>query len=258
MESETENIDANLPSEYGNETSNMYNKKYLVEARDDFLNVISRAYFDTIQECEEWTQREDIVATAVFLRSFPIYIKEYTAKNKEGKRPKSMTKRDDDILTRRMDYLLKRLGFDDEPGPIISFDSASIAGQELYAAWKERDLLKVSELIDKYSCIDIVNSRGETILHQAAWYDDIKFVKMLIEKGANINAVNTNGFTPLHHACINHHFNVVEYLIKNNADISIVSTNGWSIWKCLTDDPTFDMTSEKNTLLTRKKSMGSQ
>ena len=138
------------------------------------------------------------------------------------------------------------------------FDAANLAGEALYAAWKERDLSKMAELIDKDGSIDIVNHTGETVLHQAAFYGDIDIVKMLLDKGANINAVNMKNYTPLHSACMNHHFGVVEYLIRNNADISIVSSNGWTIWRCLVDDPTFDITPEKNTLLARKELMSSE
>lgn len=133
------------------------------------------------------------------------------------------------------------------------FNADDLAAQSLYSAWKERNISLMVDLIDKDGSIDIVNSCGETVLHQAAWHGEIEFVKMLLGKGANIDALNMRAYTPLHHACMNHKFDIVEYLIKNNADISIVSTNGWTIWRCLVDDPSFDITKEKNTLLKRKR-----
>ena len=154
-------------------------------------------------------------------------------------------------------YILENILRDDnKPQTDKRWSPNNVAAHNLYDAWKERDISKMVELINKDpSIIDIVNWRGETVLHQAAYHGNIEVVKILIEKGANINAKNMVNVTPLHFAALNHHFDIIEFLIKSNADISAKPDSGWSIWRCLVDDPRFVMSTEENTLLSRKKAI---
>jgi ankyrin repeat protein len=123
---------------------------------------------------------------------------------------------------------------------------------DLYNAWKSRDKDKVRSLVENDVDINLVNYKGETILHQACWYGDVGFIELLIELGADINCRDIQNNTPVNKAAFNHHFKAIEYLIKKGCDISVVADNGWDIWRNLTDDPVFDKIREKNNLLVIK------
>ena len=76
------------------------------------------------------------------------------------------------------------------------------------------------ELIDQH--VDVTShNNGETSLHIAVQYNDIKIVKSLILKGADVNAVDNNGNTPLHLAIIYERVEIVELLLSNGADVNI-------------------------------------
>lgn len=125
-------------------------------------------------------------------------------------------------------------------------------GSNLYKAWKERDIDEVKRLIESGVNINLVSHTGETILHQACWHGEIDFVILLINMGADIEAENMKKYTPLLFAGLTHNFDVAEYLIKKGANMSKRSLDEWDFWRCVIDDPCFDIYDE-NTLIKMKE-----
>ena len=60
-----------------------------------------------------------------------------------------------------------------------------------------------------------------TVLHYAAFLDDLDRVKLLIEKGADVNAKNILHTTPLFFAADNDNLEMVKLLVENGADVNI-------------------------------------
>ncbi|MBQ6617169.1 MAG: ankyrin repeat domain-containing protein [Thermoguttaceae bacterium] len=59
-----------------------------------------------------------------------------------------------------------------------------------------------------------------TVLHYAAFLDDLDRVKLLIEKGADVNAKNRLNTTPLFFAANNDNLEMVKLLVENGADVN--------------------------------------
>ena len=94
------------------------------------------------------------------------------------------------------------------------------------AAWKN-DVTMCNILIDRGADINAENDNGETPLHLAAYNGYTKICKLLIDKGANVNAKQwCGGMTPLHRAVCRKHFKTCEVLIKNNANVNIRANSG--------------------------------
>lgn len=66
--------------------------------------------------------------------------------------------------------------------------------------------------------IDVESSKGLTLLHIAAAYDDVELVKKLIELGADINKVSGEGWTALHYGVFSANLEIVRILVEAGAD----------------------------------------
>ena len=82
---------------------------------------------------------------------------------------------------------------------------------------------KLKNLIKQGADVNATNDDGETLLHSAAYFNNIRLMQILIENNANVNLKTKSGETPLHSAAANGHCNAMRLLIDNCADIDITS-----------------------------------
>lgn len=74
--------------------------------------------------------------------------------------------------------------------------------------------------------LDISSSEGDTPLHIAAGYGNLKLVQSFVEHGADINAKDENDQTPLHKAAIGWNLDVVKFLVHHGANLNSKDDNG--------------------------------
>ncbi|MCA7010841.1 ankyrin repeat domain-containing protein [Wolbachia endosymbiont of Tribolium confusum] len=133
--------------------------------------------------------------------------------------------------------------------------------EQIFAAVKEKNVEKISSLIEAGAAVNTSGQDGrtplhfatedghvETIstllkakgidvnaldqeygripLHFAAENSRVDVVKLLIEKGADVNAADQDGRTPLHFTVENGHRDIVKLLIKKGADVNAADQDG--------------------------------
>lgn len=74
--------------------------------------------------------------------------------------------------------------------------------------------------------LDISSSEGDTPLHIAAGYGNLKLIQSFVEHGADINAKDENDRTPLHKAAIGWNLDVVKFLVHHGANLNSKDDNG--------------------------------
>lgn len=84
-----------------------------------------------------------------------------------------------------------------------------------------------------------VNVRDEeyedTPLHIAAWEGNLEIARVLIKEGSSINSLNNSLSTPLHYAVFNDHLQLVKELIKSGADVSLSTKDGKTAYQISID-----------------------
>lgn len=77
--------------------------------------------------------------------------------------------------------------------------------------------------------VKAVDEEGLTLLHRAAYNENIGVTKFLISKGADVNAKDNFGQTPLHRATsVNPNIEILKFLISEGADVNAKDDNGWT------------------------------
>lgn len=79
--------------------------------------------------------------------------------------------------------------------------------------------------------VNIHSRYGDTLLMDAARYNNLKFVKLLLMYGANVNVMNPfSGDTALSYAVgPNNNYKIAKLLLQYNADINMVNNTGKTI-----------------------------
>lgn len=140
---------------------------------------------------------------------------------------------------------------------IVEFQSII---DEMFNACKAGNLIKLEELLAEVTCINIQNTKGNSLLHIASENGHLDIVKFLIEKGARIfankktyyplylaakfghlemvtylkslghdmNIRDKYGRTPMHLACANGHLDVVRYLVSEGALNNVLDRDNFS------------------------------
>ena len=88
-----------------------------------------------------------------------------------------------------------------EAGADVNFGDGSYYGTPLvYATENDDNASVIKLLIDSGASLKATDSDGNTALHNAALFKNIKVVDMLLNAGADVMAKNNDGGTPLHKA----------------------------------------------------------
>ncbi len=76
----------------------------------------------------------------------------------------------------------------------------------------------VELLLNSGAYVDEKDLSGETPLHRACFYGNVKNAQILLQRGANINSKNILGQTTLHLSCYSKNTNIALFLLKNGAN----------------------------------------
>lgn len=102
----------------------------------------------------------------------------------------------------------------------------------LYVAVRESDLELIEHLLDEWKVpldVNWKNKYGTTILHMAAFQDQVDILSYLVEKKrVDVNIADDYGQTPLHSAALGNAQKSCEYLIKRGANMVLKDKNGKS------------------------------
>lgn len=80
-------------------------------------------------------------------------------------------------------------------------------------------------ILEKGAKVNVCRDNFATPLHIAASAGDLELVKLLVSHGANIEALNLTSETPLHKAAKHSRTTVIEFLVKEGADIDADEQN---------------------------------
>lgn len=109
-----------------------------------------------------------------------------------------------------------------------SFSKILICEQSFHQA-ALNDNIEVGEfLLDRGINIHtVVDSNGNTLLHDTCYHNCCKFTTFLLEHDAKINAKCKTNDTPLHYAVDSSHLEIIKLLIKYKADLNCKGENGF-------------------------------
>lgn len=100
----------------------------------------------------------------------------------------------------------RRIGLCHE-GPAVNMPA-------LHAAVLTGDKQEVVKILAQQgTSIEVVDSRGLTALHWAAFMGFYDIARSLIEQGAKVDCIDNNDWTPLHYAAERGHYSLVTYLV---------------------------------------------
>ncbi|XP_067629148.1 tyrosine-protein kinase Shark [Eurosta solidaginis] len=89
----------------------------------------------------------------------------------------------------------------------------------LHRATKENNATIVCELLKcGYRNVDAKNQNGQTALHLAAIYSDLKLLTLILATEVNVNCMDAFGNMPLHYACRTKSGPFIRHLINANAN----------------------------------------
>ena len=125
------------------------------------------------------------------------------------------------VLVAKANALSKKLGFD-------AFRSLNYMGQEEYRDKADRVLREAPELVNLMFGSGRGDTRGDTLLHEAAEYGNAKKVDYLLQFMPSRNAINQNGRTPLYLAAARGHEKVVTTLLSHGGDPNAFDNQGLS------------------------------
>ena len=97
---------------------------------------------------------------------------------------------------------------------------------EGYKFPSRRNSSPISRKIDEITNINELNSRGISLLHEAAARGDSEGVKLLLLHGAEVNRQSLNGSSPLHEAVRQGNPVTASILIEHGADLFTETDNG--------------------------------
>lgn len=96
----------------------------------------------------------------------------------------------------------------------------------LIEAVKDQDRAAIRSLLDQKTDVKAAQSDGSTVLHWAAYREDIETADLLIRAGADLNAANQYGLTPLALACSTRNAAMVEKLLNAGAKPNLAAWSG--------------------------------
>lgn len=102
------------------------------------------------------------------------------------------------------------------PSTLCTFDSlyGITKTGNLMTLAARKELFEIVSLLVTEDSIHTVDSKGNTLLHNAAFHGDIRMCKRLLGLGASLNVVNKSGNTPIHRAINGKHPETALLLVK--------------------------------------------
>jgi len=98
--------------------------------------------------------------------------------------------------------------------------------EELFAAIKVSDLVKVEELISEGADVNIRDEYGYAPLMRATWLGSLEIVSYLVSEGADVNIRDEYGGTSLMRASWLGYLDILKYLISKGADVNSRDNTG--------------------------------
>jgi len=96
----------------------------------------------------------------------------------------------------------------------------------LHLAVEYGDVKTTTRLLDYHADPNVVNALGETPLHRAADCGATVVARLLLEHGADLHAVDSAGYAPLHCAVARGHLEVAGLLLEHGADVNALAADG--------------------------------
>ncbi|MCE1247878.1 MAG: ankyrin repeat domain-containing protein [Firmicutes bacterium] len=106
--------------------------------------------------------------------------------------------------------------------------AADIARDDFFDSVSFGDVIRLKAGISQGMDVNMSNSRGWTLLHDAVWNGQSEAVDILIKNGADINVRDSESRTPLHWAALYGRTAIIKYLIKNGAEVDAEDRHGWT------------------------------
>jgi ankyrin repeat protein len=91
--------------------------------------------------------------------------------------------------------------------------------EEMNKNWREVDMSKLQDLIERGADMNAKNNGGETPLYLACARNAFELAKLFIDRGADVRAKIQNGDIPLHVACEMKAYECAKLLIDAGADV---------------------------------------
>lgn len=99
-----------------------------------------------------------------------------------------------------------------------------------------RDERKLFHAIISQIDINVLNDRGQNLLHEAIACDNQELAEELVTRGVNINHQDENGQIPLHFAAHHHNAAIAELILKQKGRLDVEDKYGnQPLWTAVFD-----------------------
>ena len=113
-----------------------------------------------------------------------------------------------------------------------SVNTAHVYGsQEMMRGAASDNLAAIERCLAEGTSPNAVNPIGQTALHIAAIWNNVKVATVLIDAGAEVSPANQYGATPLHFAAQKGHVEFCQLLVGRGADLTARNLNGVMAWE---------------------------
>jgi ankyrin repeat protein len=104
--------------------------------------------------------------------------------------------------------------------------SKNDSSQELFLDSVDGYLEKLKDFLENDGDPNITDIHGNTLLHMAVKYNQVRIVWLLMRKGIRLNVQNNIGDTALHLACKKGYSHIIEEIYRRGAKVHIKNNEG--------------------------------